>query len=1119
MENCRLNSCFLINYGLYLDINLPNRTQLMKNFLVGCFFVLPLLLQAQTYTRVNSGEIIASAAKKFSEENYKEAIALYKTIPRSDTNYVSSQYQLALSYMLDSNYAQALKTCEQALQLNNMEHELDLMIIYGSVLDDDGKTEHALRVYDSALMKYPNSADLRVNRGITLIRMEQYNEAEAIFKKLLLENPFYTSAHFRLAQCALFKGQVVPAMYSLFTYLLTNPKGSQSMTAIRILDNIAKGTEDVMKYVDDRKQPEESFQATEQIILSKIALDRKYKQLTDLDDPIIRQLQVLMEKSKYDAADPNFWMQYYVPFYQAIYENKYFEPIVVYGFSNVNLESIQRYLKRNENAVKRAGAFATELLTSIRTTRELHADKRKKAPVLYHFSDGQLYARGTLSEKETLTGKWEFYHANGNLKAAGNYNNEGKKEGEWKYYYQDGKLSGIDHWTNGVQKGEDLIYNRKGILTSRSFFQNGKLEGKKESFYGIGHIFSVANYKADQKSGSYAQYYSNGIVRIEANYDKDELNGLYKSYYRNGALETEMLYQAGSLNGAYKSYHENGQLSFTGTYQNGKLEGPATFYHENGKLKKKRKFVNDLAQGQEEEFNDEGKLVEKINYVNGKAEGKAEYYEDGKLFSVLEFEKDVLTRATYFDKAGKETGNAARRNKKIDLTVFSADGLPYSKVTYNDASEKMGDETFYHSNRKVREINSYKGNQLTGTSRGYFANGNKEFEISYAADEKDGLVILYHPNGKVKTQGWYSEGAMTDTWITYNEKGTLISRAAYVSNDINGIRESYYAGGKLEEEEVYELGWLQAVHQYDTLGNRIHTSTFTNGKGTYKLLHFNGKTRMEGMYLNGEYEGTYKGYYFNGSPFYVKTYKKGLLDGSYTEYHPNGKKIVEGQYKMDQREGKWMFYTEEGWKWKEENFVNDKLTGTVYHYYPDGGVEREFEYRDNVRNGITKRYSEDGQLVSVFHYRNDVVTGYSYNGKNGQLVPVIALPGGNGKVQTFFSNGNKSSEMQFEAGQLVGEMLVYHSNGKPYYRSPEQYSSTEGTIREYYMNGNIKKELPCADDNQHGAYKEYYESGQVKEEGTYFNGSQHGTVKYYNASGKLTEAREYYYGLLLKITK
>lgn len=1106
-------------YGLYLIINLPNRNYLMKNLLMGFFFVMPLLSTAQTYTRFNSGDVIATAAKKFNEEKYKEAVALYKTIPRNDTNYVSSRYQLALTYMLDSNYADAMKTCEHALQFNNMEHELDLMTIYGSVLDDDGKSERAIRVYDSALLKYPNSVDLRVNKGITLIRMKKYNEAEGIFKKLLLENPFYTSAHFRLAQCALFKGQVVPAMYSLFTYLLTNPKGSQSITAIRILDNIAKGTEDVMKYVDDRKQPEESFQGTEQIILSKIALDPKYKQLTDLNDPIIRQLQVLMEKSRYDAADPNFWMQYYVPFYQAIYENKYFEPIVVYAFSNVDLESIQRYLKRNEKEVKKAGAFATDMLAGIRTTRELNAEKRKKAPVLYHFSDGELYAKGTLNEKEALTGKWDFYHANGNIKATGTYNPEGKKEGEWKYYFQNGKLSGVDHWTNGVQKGEDLIYNSRGLVTSRSYYQNGKLEGKKETFYGIGQIYAATHYKADQKNGAYTQYYSNGLVRIEANYDKDELHGPYKSYHRNGTLETEAGYQAGELHGPYKSYYDNGQLSFTGTYQNGKLQGPASFFHKNGQLKKKRKFVNDLAEGLDEEFDAEGKLIEKINYVNGKADGKAEYYDEGRLFSIFEFEKDVLIRAVYFDKAGKEIASSARRNKKIDLTIYTAEGFPYTKVTYNDASEKMGAETYYHTNRKVREVNNYTGHRLNGTSKGFYASGTREFEIGYADDEKEGLVVLYHPNGKVKTQGWYSEGMMTDTWTTYNEKGTLTTRADYASNDLNGVRESFNAGGKLEDEEVFESGWLQALHQYDTLGNRMHTSTFTNGKGAYKLLHYNGKTRLEGMYVNGDYEGEYKGYYFNGSPFYVKTYKKGMLDGSYTEFFPNGKKIVEGQYKMDQREGKWLYYTEEGWKWKEENYLNGELNGKVYNYFPNGKIEREFEYRDGSRNGITKRYSEDGQLVSVFHYRNDVITGYSYNDKNNQLVPVIALPGGNGKVQTFFSNGNKSSEMQFEAGQLVGDLQVYHSNGKLYYFSPERYSSTEGTIKEYYMNGNIRKELPCADDNTHGPYKEYHENGKLKEEGMFYNGSQHGTVRFYNAAGQQTETREYYYGLLLKIIK
>lgn len=1074
----------------------------------------------QTPERINSGEIIASAVKRHDAGNYKEAIALYQKVPRNDTNYAWSRYELALSYYQDSNYAKAIQTCEAALLLPDKEYELQLLITYGSILDDAEQPDRALRVYDSALLKYPASPSLWLNKGIVLLRQKKVDEAEAIFKTLILKDPYYASAHFRLAQCALQKGQSVPCLFSLFTYLMLSPSGPYYKNAVYLLDHIAKGTDDVLQYVDARTSSDDVFGAAEQIVLSKIALDKAYKTKTSFDDPVIRQLQVVLEKVQYDAAEKNFWMQYYVPLFSAMYKDGQFEPLVYHAFSNIDLEPIQRYVKKNNKEIKAGLSFAATYFNSIRSTRELQATNRKATPTLYHFNDGVYAGMGTMNDKDVLTGKWTFYYPNGNIKSTGSYNTAGDKEGVWNYYYKTGGLSGTDQWSNGKQTGEDIIYSSRGVVTTKAHYRNGELHGDKELFYGIGHLFSKTSYIDGKQNGPYTEYYSNGRKKIETFYKNDELNGPYKSYYKNGPLETEATYSNGKYEGVYKIYYESGQLSKTGAYKSGQLQGETKEYHPHGVLKKLYSYAADLLEGDVLEYSDAGVLIEKVTYKGGKAEGLAEYFDsDGKRFSTFLFDKNILKAARYFDKSGNEISRSERQKGAINLTIFNPEGIKVSNMIYNDAGEKTGSDTYFHTSGKIRETNNYKSGKLHSLSTGYYASGTKEYEIAYADDEKNGLYTSYHLNGKIKAQGWYTAGKLTDTWINYNEKGNIILRTSYLDDDITGYRESYHANGTLDDEEVYTNGWLMAIHQYDTLGNRIHTTEFKNGTGTYKGIHFNGKTSYEGQYVQSEFQGPFKGYYFDGSMSFEKSFDRGLLEGSYTSYHYGGTIATKGAYKNGERTGTWKYYTTEGKLYREETYTDGEINGKQRFYYSNGDLEREIEYKNGERNGALKRYATDGQLSGVFYYKNDVITGYTYADKAGQLLPVKPLPGGNGKVETFYSNGVKSSEMEYTAGVLTGSYKLYHANGKLYYETTEEYGNTNGKLAEYYENGNLKREYLYAYDNEDGPYKEYYENGKVKEQGTYYNGSVHGPVIFYDASGKITSRHHYYYGTLLNISK
>ena len=927
----------------------------MKTFSLGLVSSLFLFLSsfAQTAKSINSGEIIEKGIKLHDAGNYKEALQLYKQVPRNDSNYVLALYETVLSQMLDSNYHDALQTCERGLSQLSDEYELEFLQAKGSILDDQGFYEKAMQAYDSALSKYPNAETVLLNKATSLLRQERLDEAESILQKILIRNPYYASAHFKLAQCALLKGQTVPATMSLFAYLFNNPDGNYYSNTIKLLSSISTGTDDIRQYIDNRKTGSAgSYALIEKIILSKIALDKNYKPLAAFDDPIFRQLQVLMEKLQYNADDNDFWMQFYVPSFKKLFGSKLFEPAVFHAFSNANIEKIQQYVKKNKKEIKEAIEVFIEDMSKIRSTEELNFEKRQTAPVLYHFDDGILFGKGNY-DKDKMTGKWEFYHTNGNLKSFGTYNANGKKQGKWTYYYKDGKLSGYDSWNDGEQTGEDLTYNNQGVLVTKADYSAGKLNGEKHNYYGVGHLFSIQTYKNGVQEGKYLQYYSSGHKKTEANFSADELNGTYISYYESGQVQLISIYEKGKLNGVYKSYYENGKPDFEGTYSNGELDGETKSHHWNGSLMNTSIYRKGLLEGDYIEYNDEGVVTQKVPYKNGKAEGLGQYFDDdGKLFSTFLFENDKLTLARYFDKAGKEISASARKNKVIELTNYDAEGFKSAVVTYNDKGQKENENLYYYTSGSIKEKSIYENGEVTGLVTGFYPNGAKDYEIAYSQGKKNGLYSSFFLNGKIKSEGWYLDDALNGDWVDYNEKGVVEATSTYSNGDLTGVRAFYFANGKLDYEEVYRSGWLQSIYQYDTTGKIISTSTITNGTGKYKGLYANGKTQYEGNYVQGELHGTFTNYFFDGSVRVSKSYDHGLLTGDYVEYHYGGKISAQGKFSFGKKTGIWKYYLKDGSLFREETYEYDNLNGRQLFYFPNGKIEREIIFKDRKKHGM-----------------------------------------------------------------------------------------------------------------------------------------------------------------------
>ncbi|HZY36054.1 MAG TPA: tetratricopeptide repeat protein [Mucilaginibacter sp.] len=1081
----------------------------------------PKLSSAQKFELVNSGDIIKQCAVLYDSGKYKQALDLNK-INRSDTNYVWSLYEKAISCEADSQYTQAVKYCEEGLALKEQrEWEPELYNTYGNSLMDLKQRDKARTVFDQAIAKYPSYALFYFNKGVTFMGESRWAEAETWFQKSLMISPYMYSAHYQLGLAALNQGKIIPAYLSFVAYLLMTPDGKYWSKSIHYINEISRATDEILDFKNKRTiSPDANYQAVEDIVLSKIALDPAYKSVVSLDDPMARQIQAAFEKLEYSDASNDFWIQYYLPYYKQVFSNNNkFELFVYHIFSNVNVAVVQDYIKKNK---KPMDAFVNEAATYfnlLRSTRELYYKKRDTVNQQYLFENGKLAGKGMLSDNGKLpVGHWVIFYPAGNVQAVGDCNSSGQREGEWLAYFDSGKLRARVHYKMGKLEGKQEYYFENGNLSSTENYSGDKPDGLVTAYFYAGYVKSTTNYKLGKKDGEVREYHSNGNLASVANYTAGVQNGEAREYYKNGLIKNIEMYVNDKGEGPYKGYFENGGLSSEGQQSKDKSIGEWKFYYENGKVKETRNYANDNENGLHQEFFDNGQLLCTYNVKKGKIEGEADYYyKDGKLLAKYAYDGGAIKSAAYFEKSGAQLSSSTLGDTSIGIIVYSRAGFKRAHPFYDKKGNLSGPDTLFYPSGKIDEINTYKDDDFNGPAVTFYPNGNKKSDANMTDGKEDGYVTTYYVNGKKEAEGWVKDGDDEGEWLLYDERGRLTTREYYLNNDLDGYKEEYNPKGQKTLEEKYYRGWLEKLTQYDDAGNIIAVDSFPKGSGKYVLYYPNKQKMTEGNYVNGDFDGAYKTYFFDGSPETSTFYKRGLLDSTYRSFFYGGIKDWEGQYLRGNKTGLWKSYEEDGSLSETYTYLNDELNGEKTFYFPEGSKDYVGEYKDDQLNGDTKKYDPDGTLMYQNTFEDDRAQYYTYLGKDGKPVPAIQLPYTNGIMKAYYPNGKPSREVAYTNGAITGRDLLYYTNGQLRSVDTTQYGISQGLSLEYYPNGKMKSQYHYVDDNADGICKDFYDTGILKKEITLENGVRNGASKYYDKNGKLVRTIIYNYGNIISV--
>jgi antitoxin component YwqK of YwqJK toxin-antitoxin module len=1071
---------------------------------------------------VNSGDILKKGIKLHDDNKYKDALALYTQVPKSDTNYNTVLYEMAVTAYADSSFETARNYAIEGLKLFPYQ-DSKFYAVLANTMDELGKPYEAIAVYDTILSKYPNQYSAWFNKGIVYYKQKKYKDATLCFQRTVLINSYYASAHYFLGKIAMEQGNLPQAMLSFTTSLLINPSNKYANIIVGYLSAISSVNKDVAGYIKLHKASnQDDFEVVQEIITSKLALDKKYKLTVDLEDGIVRQLHVLMEKLEYNAGDKGFWMQYYVPLYQNIYKEKLLEPTVFYMFSNLNIKSVQDYNKHNKKELQKLFDVATNYLDEIRNTRTLQQTAREAVKERYIFDEGNVYGKGQYEldakRKKILKGYWEFYNDNGKVSAKGKYNEDGNREGEWNFYYSDGVLKETSMYKNGKAEGKSTVWHTNGLVYSISNYIDDKEDGKEESWYFNGIKRSEENFKAGVKNGDYKYYNESGYLTSAGKYVNDKYDGENFNYHLNSTVSTSINYTDGLQEGTYKEFFEDGTLKLQGNITKGKRDGEWKEFYKDGKIKAKNSYVAGSLEGEQTTYYQNGKVERLEVYKKGKLEGlEEEFDDDGKKYCEIIFEKGRLKDIKFLNKKGETIANTTSRRGDANIVFYDADGNKTNEGFFTKDGDREGKATYYYKNGKISAEANYKNGLLNGDRTTYYLNGNKQEEGTYKDDEADGYFKFYHKNGKLKSEGWFVNGQRQGTHISYNQLGVIENKIYYLNDKQYGYSQYYYANGKMDYESEFSYDWFKKTQQFDTLGSVIANVDLTKGNGILKWKNIDGTPLLDAIYEHNFKHGEYKTYRTNGSVSKIENFNYGYRQGAYKIFHENGKVYTDGAYAFDEPVGVWKYYFDNGQLNFSETYVNGVETGIEANYKQDGSLDKVINYKGGNLNGSYTFYADNNEIALVLNYKEDIIESYTYMGKDGNLLPQITLKNGTGKIKAFFKNGILSAEIDVEIGYINGTRNFYYTSGKPFVIGTRTYNSDNGVKKVYYSNGQLEKEENYLYDNLHGIRKTYNANGSLKTEENWNNGALNGTYKAYDANGILKETKQYFFGSLLTV--
>ncbi|MFK7734954.1 MAG: toxin-antitoxin system YwqK family antitoxin [Pirellulaceae bacterium] len=387
----------------------------------------------------------------------------------------------------------------------------------------------------------------------------------------------------------------------------------------------------------------------------------------------------------------------------------------------------------------------------------------------------------------------------------------------------------------------------------------------------------------------------------------------------------------------------------------------------------------------------------------------------------------------------------------VSLTPIAAqersEGLQLSGSETPESQVKSillpGETTGLPESPKVAEIQRL----LNRTGAAAKKLGNAEKRAGSAGEAE--LVQQRFSNGRVNVERWVSETADGDfvnhgTYVRYNEAGQVV------------VSGRYNMGERIGE-------WTREISAKDV-----------EGLTRQSLQGFKAPFTSKAAFAGGKLAGDWSCSDSTGKLVFVWSFKTGKRNGPSTLFNAKNEVVVSIQYKNDLADGPSRVITAAGRSPEDIEFENGRMLQRVAQYYPaSNGSSKK---REQAAKKVLK--SEDWFLVATpFN-----VTSHSWEESEVTYLPTEKFAKvRHGRAVTFFPNGQRESEGQYEKGKRTGVFVWWYPNGQQ--KTVGQYES----------------------DKEDGRWDWWHENGMREATGNFASGIKVEQWSVWNPEGRLVK--------------
>jgi antitoxin component YwqK of YwqJK toxin-antitoxin module len=202
-------------------------------------------------------------------------------------------------------------------------------------------------------------------------------------------------------------------------------------------------------------------------------------------------------------------------------------------------------------------------------------------------------------------------------------------------------------------------------------------------------------------------------------------------------------------------------------------------------------------------------------------------------------------------------------------------------------------------------------------------------------------------------------------------------------------------------------------------------------------------------------------------------------------------------------------YFLDGNKYYDCWYKNDYRHGTTTYYFPSGKVQYTLEYKEGILYTLLNSYDEKGNEREGGTLKNGNGNLSIYHPLTGNLIYKGSYKNGlrDGKLESFFSDGNRETNFVFRNDTAIGDYAEYYHSGQLKAKGNLNPYGGKSIMESFYENGKPQA-IEARMDGIRTGFKEYDENGFLIKERQIINGQFLGANYYYTDEGKMLSKGE-----------